>query len=176
MEPEDIVITLARAQSLLRQMPLFCKHEIRDILEETAFGDEVDDLTVDALYLGNLCARGDLDGVKKFLRETEEKEPEELDNILNHCPQEQWYGNCLHMVANWNTGDKALEMFDILFEHGAKLYENYYDHLPWEKTGGLFITPITQSTLGKRNPAEFSSTKDDLCEIYGDPTTVNCPP
>ena len=138
--------------------------------------EKVDDLTVRALYLGNLCALGDLAGVKRFLRETEDKEPEVLDNILNHRPIEQWNGNCLHMVCNWNTGEKALEMFDILFEHGAKIYENYYDQLPWEKTGGLFIAPITQSTLGKRNPAEFSSTKDRLCGLYRDPTIVNCPP
>ena len=86
MEPEDIVIiTAAHAQSLLHP---FCIHQIHDILEETTMEDEkVDDLTVKALYLGNLCARGDLAGVKRFLRETEEKEPEELDNILNHCPQ-----------------------------------------------------------------------------------------
>ena len=161
MNPEDIVITLARAQELLCQMPLFCKHEIRDILEETAFGHEVDDLTVDALYLGNLCARGNFKKLKEF---------------LNHRPIQQWNGNCLHMVASWNTGGKAFGMFDLLIEHGANIYKNYYDNLPWGKTGSLFITPITQSTLGKKNPDEFSSTKDELCRCYGDRAIMNCPP
>ena len=168
MEPEDIVIiTAADARD---KLPHFCVDHIKDILKQTTMEDEVDELTAQALYLGNLCALGDTKKVTEFLQDTD---PEELDNILNHRPIQQWYGTCLHMVCNWNTGEKAFEMFDILVEFGAKLYKNDYGNLPWEKKGGLFIAPITDYTLGKRNPDEFSFTTKKLRRWFGYQAIMN---
>ena len=155
----DNTISAAHAQSLLRN---YCVHQIQHELEQTSMGSpEV--VLIKTLYLGNLCAQGNVEGVKGFLRETE---PEELEEILNNRPYEQRFGNCLHMVGYWNTGKTAFELFKLLIDHGAEINQNYYEELPWEQKGGLWHCPITEKSLGRRSTNEFTSTMRRLRQLY----------
>ena len=81
--------TASQARSLLSEYTL---EEVRQLYP----GE--DDTTIMALYLGNLCARGDLEKVEMFIQE-HESYPQHLHAILNCAPED--HGNCLHMVMYW---------------------------------------------------------------------------
>jgi hypothetical protein len=125
-----------------------------------------DDTTIMALYLGNLCARGDLEKIKGFIQE-HESYPQHLHAILNCAPYEQWYGNCLHMVMFWNTGDNAMSLFTLLASHGAEYVRNDYEVFPCQIHAPMYIAPINGQLLGIRNIAEFQDTYQTLILQYG---------
>jgi hypothetical protein len=151
-------LTASQARALL---PDYTFEEIQSLLKET---DELTDkLSVKSHYLGYLCAKGDLDKIKRFILQNRAGE---LEEIVNHRPEKQWKGTCLHMVTYWNTGDKALEIFKLLVTHGAIFYEDGYGKFPWEITGVRWLDPITMSYLGERDMNEFTSTITDFCRMY----------
>ena len=124
------MLPAAHAQSLL---PEFTFRRVQ--LPRERYHQPSDDLAVKPLYLGHLCARGDIVEVRNFLQEID---PDDLEQILNAAPHEQWYGTCLHMVTYWNTGDKAIELFKLLVLHGAKPVEDYYGYFPWDMLRSLY--------------------------------------
>ena len=125
-----------------------------------------DDLILKTVYFGNLCAKGDIDQIKVIISNTV---PEELETVLNNqCPY-LWGGTCLHITAYWNTGDKALAMFELLVNHGAKMFKDSYGQFPWFKSGYLWITIIEDINLGQRDPEEFNATQERLKAIYKSP-------
>ena len=152
------MLTASRARSLLMNLSVEQVRLVRQIE-----GEHIDDLTANALYLGNLCARGDMNQIKSFIRGTE---IEEMREILNCAPEQQWYGTCLHMVMYWNTGAKALEMFELLVEHGAEYKRDSYGSFPWGQLGSIWITPVDNISLGPRNEDEFEETRATLREMY----------
>ena len=151
-------LTAAQARSLLHDYTI---EQVQRLLQET--DESTDELSVKAHYLGYLCARGDIVKIKRFILQNRAGE---LEEIVNHRPEKQWKGTCLHMVTYWNTGDKALEMFKLLVTHGAIFYEDGYGKFPWEITGVRWLAPITMSYLGERDMNEFTSTITDLCRMY----------
>ena len=152
------MLTASQARSLLLDLNV---EQVRIIFQIE--GEHIDDLTANALCLGNLCARGDIEQLKAFIRETE---PQELREILNCAPDQQWNSTCLHMVMNWNTGTEALEMFELLVEHGAEYKRDGYDCFPWQKLASLWITPVEFIPLGDRDEGEFEETRANLVEMY----------
>ena len=152
------MLSASQARSFLNH---FSVDQLRFMLQMKS--EYVDDLTTKALYLGNLCARGDINQIKTFIRETD---PEELREILNCAPDQQWNSTCLHMLMNWNTGNKALEMFELLVEHGAEYKRDGYGSFPWQHLGSLWITPVEYVQLSERNEDEFEETRSTLREMY----------
>ena len=149
--------TASQARSLLSEYTL---EEVRQLYP----GE--DDTTIMALYLGNLCARGDLEKVEMFIQE-HESYPQHLHAILNCTPYDQWYGNCLHMVMFWNTGDNAMSLFTLLASHGAEYIRNYYEVFPCQIHAPVYIAPINGVDLGARTVAEFQDTYQTLILEYG---------
>ena len=125
---------------------------------------ESDEITIKALYLGNLCARGDLKKVEMFIQE-HESYPQHLHAILNCAPED--HGNCLHMVMYWNTGDNAIALFSLLYAHGAEYIRNYDKVFPCQIHAPFYIAPINGQLLGIRNIAEFFHTYETLILQYG---------
>ena len=159
------MLSAAEAQS---RLPDFTVDQIRQLLQEICVDDN--ELSVKTHYLGNLCARGDINKVRAFLDETS---PQELKKILNARPYDQWEGSCLHMVGYWNTGDKAIELFDLLYMYGAQFHQDGYDNFPWQSSADLWITPIVGADLGKRNTQEFKDTVLRLYRMYNVPVPVS---
>lgn len=151
------MLTSAEARSHLPYMTL---DQVRLV---TAMVEPVDDLTVNALYLGYLCAGGNIERIKAFVRETE---PRDLREILNCAPDLQWNGTCLHMLLGWNTGAEAHEIFDFLVQHGAEYVRDGYGFYPWQKLGFVWITPIDYIEIGERDQDEFEETIETLRFMY----------
>jgi hypothetical protein len=149
--------TASQARSLLSEYSL---DEVRQLYP----GE--DDTTIMALYLGNLCARGDFKKVEMFIQE-HESYPQHLHAILNCAPYDQWHGNCLHMVMFWNTGDNAMSLFTLLASHGAEYIRNYYEVFPCQIHAPVYIAPINGVDLGGRFIAEFQDTYQTLILQYG---------
>jgi hypothetical protein len=148
-------LTAAQAQALLSE---YSMEEVRRMFSEKS------ELTVTTLYFGNLCAMGDEEKIKSFIQETE---PDRLRHILNHCPEEQWYGNCLHMLLFWNTGDKAISLFKLLVDHGAIEYtRNYYNVYPWQINAPSWIVPFGNVVLGNRDIDEFRDTYEAIERLF----------
>ena len=158
MPKPDNMLTISQARSFLPNLSLDQVHSVLQMENEC-----VDELTVKTVYFGNLCARGDIKQIKTFIRETE---PQELREVLNCAPEKQWYGTCLHMVMYWNTGVKALELFELLVEHGAEYKRDGYSSFPWGQLGSIWITPVETIQLGDRNEDEFEETRSTIRELY----------
>ena len=106
---------------------------------------------------------GDEEKIKLFIRETK---AHELGDVLNCCPYEQWYGNCLHMLLFWNTGDKAITLFKLLDDHGARYIRNYYGLYPWQINASSWFVPFGNVNLGVRDKDEFRDTYAALVRMY----------
>lgn len=152
------MLTSAEARSRLPYFTLDQVHALTADIDEP-----VDDLTARALYLGYLCAGGNIERIKAFIRETE---PEDLREILNCAPDLQWNGTSLHMLLSWNTGAEAHEIFDLLVQHGAEYVRDGYGFYPWQKLGSVWITPIEYVEIGERNEEEFQQTIETLRFMY----------
>lgn len=148
-------LTASEARALLSEYSL---DEVRQLYP----GE--DDTTINALYLGNLCALGKLAKIEAFIQE-HEIYPQHFHAILNCTPYEQWYGNCLHMVMKWNTGDNAIALFTLLYAHGAEYIRNYYEVFPCQTNAPVWIKPLGKGSsrvLAYRNVAEFGDTYEAL--------------
>jgi hypothetical protein len=70
------------------------------------------------------------------------------------------------MVLNWNTGDVAYQLFELLVEHGAKYSQDQFGSYPWQKLDYLWIAPIEHIPLGVRDEAEFEETRTKIIQMY----------
>jgi hypothetical protein len=107
------------------------------------------------IWLGYLCCRGSFDEVLTFL--ATQSEPR-LSRYINERSNEFWFGNLLHMVLYWNTGDRALDMYARLRELGADPIEDTYGNYPWENKARIWTVPTLRTIYGNRYESEF----DDL--------------
>jgi hypothetical protein len=106
------------------------------------------------IYLAHVCGRGDYNAIVAFLKTLDDSEKIAL---LNEKPYEFYYGTVLHAVLFWNIGLRAVNIFELLVEHGAEFHRDYYNQLPWEQTGTNF------------NPQEaVQETQDYLRNWYGE--------
>ena len=144
--------------------------EIHDHVKEMPFSEIVKAVedwpyqgSAKLIYLGNLCARGDYKGLADFFRTHNEAENKYL---LNTKCYEFYYGTLLHIVLFWNTGNAAIDLFNLLVEHGAEFKRDYYGCLPWTQHGELWIEPFGNTILGVRNQGEFEETYNYFNDHY----------
>lgn len=120
------------------------------------------------IYLNHLVSRGDLSAVAEFL---EGRSPEERQQLVNNTSYHTHFGNSLHACAYWNTGETALEMFAYLIECGARPIRDYYENLPWEMNGILYVPVVPIRGIDEphqRNRADFVGTHRELRLGYMD--------
>jgi hypothetical protein len=91
---------------------------------------------VNLFYLGYLCCQGDYASIVVFLQTLED---EEKRIILNEKPYDFYEGTVLHVLLYWNYGNNAINIFDLLVEHGAEFTRDYYGELPWEQQGATWL-------------------------------------
>ena len=115
------------------------------------------------LYLGNICARGDIESVISFINTTEK---DELTEILNNGVYEFYFGTVLHVALYWNSGEKGIELFEILLENGAEPYRDYYGNFPWQQKDVTWSSPIDSIIIGDRDVKEFEDTYNYLRKTY----------
>ena len=123
------------------------------------------------MYLNYLCARGDIQKVKEFIKELE-SDRKELKTILNMKQYEFWYGTILHTVLYWNTNKTAIELYTLLVELGARNIKDYYEVFPWELDISNWIDLITGNLIGIRDLSEFKETYESIYNLYGKRTVV----
>ena len=124
----------------------------------------VDDLTHQTMYLARLCALGDIPAVKKFITRCT---PIQLMEILNHPHYLMYDGTVLHETLHWNTGNTAIDLFQLLCEHGAESIQNYYGYFPWEDYSIKWIDTLACRHLsGSRNFDEFDESYQYLRDAY----------
>jgi hypothetical protein len=88
------------------------------------------DKNVKLFYLGYLCCQGDYASIAVFLQTLDD---DEKRIILNETPYDFYEGTVLHVLLYWNSGNSAINIFDMLVEHGAEFVRDYYGNLPWEQ-------------------------------------------
>jgi len=124
----------------------------------------VDSLTHQTMYLARLCALGDIPAVKKFITRCT---PIQLTEILNHPHYLMFDGTVLHETLHWNTGNTAIDLFQLLCEHGAESTKNYYGYFPWEDYSIKWIDTLACRRLsGGRNFDEFDESYQYVREAY----------
>jgi hypothetical protein len=163
----------SRAKELLGEYTL---EQLRVLFQTENFFPFIknDDSFIKAYYLGYLCAKGDYEKVKSFI---EEIDREELETILNiPC---RWNQTCLHKVLYWNNGENAIRLVELLVEHGAEFFKDWYGQFPWQVdevghhdgfswVSEIFGTYIPHQEL-IRDPAEFRETLEIIRTRYAPP-------
>jgi len=160
-----MTITSEQARAMI---PDYTQHDICVQLRRS--GGESGVLAEKTMWLVYLCAKGDIYSVKDFIQSTELTE---LRAILNKKLYENWDGTVLHTVLYWNTGNKAVDLFQLLIEHGADPVRDYYGVFPWENKAPLWILPFNSIDRYGRDVDEFEETYQYLCEIYGEEPESN---
>jgi hypothetical protein len=144
--------TFEQVGERINENRILCGQEPRSILDQKT------------VYLAHLCARGDIEKVKSFIRETDSQE---LVEILNNDPVNLFCGSVLHTVLFWNSDYVAIDLFDLLVQHGAQYFRNYYEECPWEQVGKIWFTVLSGDVLpGKRNLADFEKVYKIIQESY----------
>jgi hypothetical protein len=149
-------------------IPDYTQHDI--CVELRRSGGESGVLAEKTMWLMHLCSKGDIYSVKDFIQSTD---PTELRAILNKKLYENWDGTVLHTVLYWNTGNKAVDLFQLLVEHGADPVRDYYGVFPWENLSPLWILPFNSIDQYGRDVDEFEETYQYLREIYGEEPESN---
>jgi len=76
-------------------------------------------------------------------------------------------GTVLHETLHWNTGNTAIDLFQLLCEHGAESMQNYYGYFPWEDYSVKWIDTLACRHLsGGRNFDEFDESYQYIREAY----------
>ena len=122
-----------------------------------------DDLTISVLYLGYLLARGDIEEIQNFIEEYKDN----LIVIINTQQPEFYGGTVLHMSQYWNSGQLGIDLFELLYNHGAIPIQDEYNQFPWEQNGDtmVWVHPFGHS-IGIRHNAEFIQSYEYLKNMY----------
>ncbi len=91
----------------------------------------------ETLELTFLCHRADYNAILDFINS---KTNSELDIILNNKLDIYGKGTVLHVLLDWNSGEKfskveeVCQVFELLVNNGAKYYTNNTGYYPWERS------------------------------------------
>jgi len=121
-----------------------------------------DEILEKTLWLGHLCMMGKITSVKEYLANLDFEEKKE---ILNKTLEEFFGGTVLHQTLYWNSGNTAIDLFQLLAEHGAEPCLDGYDAYPWN-VDGVYWIPIFHTSIGTRDSEEFEESNSFLREIY----------
>lgn len=121
-----------------------------------------DEIIEKTLWLGHLCMTGNISAVKEYLATLD---VDEKPKILNKKLHTFYEGTILHQTLYWNSGNTAIDLFQLLVEHGAEPCLDYYEKYPWNQGGVLWI-PMFENQIGARDVEEFEESYSFLREIY----------
>jgi hypothetical protein len=113
------------------------------------------------VYLNYLCCMGLYEEITQFIRETD---PLVLRQMLNERFNLLNEGTILHVVLNWNFGESACTIFELLTEHGAEYHRDNNGNYPWQQPiNHSYLSPFTGVSVGEVDMATdanlFSETK-----------------
>ena len=139
-------------------------YDQQDICVELRRGGNITgELAEKTMWLVYLCSKCDTNSVKEFIHSIH---PDELRTILNTKLSENWDGTVLHAVCYWNTSNKAVNLFELLVEHGADPVRDYYGLFPWENNAPKWVVPFGTDYIGNRDPDAFEEMYNYLRYIY----------
>ena len=150
-------LTSAQAREML---PDYFYHDIFILARRNGYVQ--DEIAEKTLWLGHLCMKGDIAAVKEYLTIIN---IDEKPKILNRQLHEFFDGTVLHQTLYWNSGNTAIDLFQLLVEHGAEPCLDGYEQYPWTTDGSLWI-PLFETAIGERDSEEFQESNDFLREVY----------
>ena len=155
MEQTDTPQSFIPASFYQKQLPELSIEHFREFAASSfpVKGDALE-LLARHMWLGYLCCRGQFEDVLMFLNQV--TSPLILYRYITERSNEFWFGNILHMVLYWNTGDRAFEMYTLLREMGAEIVEDTYQHYPWESEAEIWVVPTIRNVIGNRYKHEFN--------------------
>jgi hypothetical protein len=144
-------------QTSAETQELIPNYKLEDVNYKRSFIDQK------TLYLGNLCARGDIESITYFINTTESTE---LTKILNNSLYEFYFGTVLHVSLYWNYGEKCIKLFEILLEHGAVPNRDYYGNFPWQQKDKKWNVKEFEDTYNYlRKTYELDEYEDEFIEL-----------
>lgn len=155
----EIIMSVAFYQQQLTDLPI--DHFRAFAKDAYPVHGEALEIVTHHLWLGYLCCRGDFDKVLAFLTT---QSTLRLSRYINERSNEFWFGNLLHMVLYWNTGDRALEMYTKLRELGADPIEDTYGNYPWENKARIWTVPTLRTIYGNRCRCDFDDLYDQIIQ------------
>jgi hypothetical protein len=154
-------MTFLTSKQARDMIPDYTQHDICVFLRRGGHSP-VNENNEKTLWLNYLCAKGDIVRVKEFLAMTNY---DELKHILNTKLFEQFDGTVLHTTLYWNSGNQAIDLYELLVEHGADPCLDYYYEMPWHNRSTRWIVPFG-TYIGERFNDEFEETYQFLREAY----------
>ena len=108
------------------------------------------------MYINYLCARGDIDGFKKFLSTLKQDIPFLLNASFNDSKVDVYL---FKTVLNWNTGEEGEKLFNLLYSYGCRIKQSHEKSNPFVNNSTEWISPLAPfRVLGLRNRDEFWNT------------------
>ena len=104
------------------------------------------------LYISNLVMRGKLEDAKNYIATLP---VDFVREVVNTTSYHTYYGTVLHVLLYWNNNREALDFYKVLTSLGARPIQDYYNQLPWEQTGILYVVDGYQ-TENNRIQEEFT--------------------
>ena len=129
--------------------------EIQELIPNYTMEDMMCDPSKEELYyLAYLCAKGNIGDVCNFLRGVQN-----VRLLLNtYC--DYFDGTILHVALYFNSGEKGLELFDLLTSKGAiPCLSPHFEERPWQQKGTrwvLFMCSLNIPDEFHRDPSEFT--------------------
>jgi hypothetical protein len=145
------------ARSLLPSLPF---DTVSEMLDFRNTGLSPMEKTV--LYLHYLVARGVVQEVVDYL---DSLEPDTKFTVVNETLYQTYFGNVLHTCAYWNPTYDGLVIYRHLISAGARPVRDYYDNLPWEVDGSVYVCPLRGNNVSDgddRCADEFTEFHTDI--------------
>jgi hypothetical protein len=120
------------------------------------------------MYINYLCARGDVDKLRVFM----DIQEEQIEKILNERLYDYHTKKDIYLfqtILQWNKGEKADRLFDLLTSCGAIISRDDDGNYPWDNLSKEWIEPIPPfEKIAIRNSLEFVETHIYFSNKYDD--------
>lgn len=159
------------ARSLLPSLPFTTVSEMLDFHNVGLTPDEKM-----ALYLNYLVARGVVQEVIDYL---DSLDPDTKVELVNAALYQTYFGTVLHTCAYWNPTYDGLVIYRHLVSAGARPVRDYYDHLPWEVDGTVYVCPMRGKNVSEgdeRCADEFITFHQDIKRHFHEDFEATPPP
>jgi hypothetical protein len=162
-EPVTPTISAAEARALLPAV------SFDDFVAHSSYEPDIQEL----MYVHYLVARGNIDDLINYLSPLSLERQHALVDGTDYAT---YWGNTLHACAYWNTGYESLVMYRYLVSLGAKPRHDYYEQMPWEVNGVLYVCPMRGRDIAEgyhRDLTEFDAGHAMIQAHFGSPCVVH---
>ena len=123
------------------------------------------------IYLAYLIARGQFEDTSHFLNDVYHNNRDEVILLLNTPHELFWDGTVLNFALYYNSGQRGMDFFELLYSRGALPLRDGYHLFPWQQLGKMiWMLPLQNNRelidLGERDDQEFQELYNDIIKKY----------